>query len=180
MKKLILIALAAFALSTTADAGLFKKKNKAQTEQRAGKKGKKGAQPQPQRPAPRKEVRPAAKPGLFNVQHYKDDWFFQIPDSLIGWPFLSTTRFISTPVELGVYGGELVSSHVLYWEKVNDRLMLRAMAYDATADSTDQIHRALVASTEDPIIAAFKLDSVGTKPCVTRFQAIVSEASRSV
>ena len=146
MKRLFLIALAAFALTTTADAGLFKKKkNKAQTEQRGQ-----------QRPAPKREVRPAAMPGLFNVQHYKDDWFFQIPDSLLGWPFLSTTRFISTPVELGVYGGELVSSHVLYWEKANNRLMLRAMAYDASADSTDQIHRALVASTEDPIIASFK------------------------
>ena len=173
MKKFILIALAAFALTTTADAGLFKKKSKVQTEQpghqpkeqkdKKSRKGKKGKQDQPQRPAPRKEVRPAAKQGLFNVQKYKEDWFFQIPDSLIGRPFLSETRFVATPVELGVYGGELVSSHVLYWEKVNDRLMLRAMAYDATADSTDQIHRALVASTEDPIVAAFKLDTVGTK-----------------
>ena len=166
MKRLILIVLAAFALNATVDAGLFKKKNKAQTEQSKNtksKKGKKGAQAQPQRPAPRREVRPAAKPGLFNVQHYKDDWYFQIPDSLLGRPFLSTTRFIATPVELGVYGGELVNSHVLYWEKANDHLMLRAMAYDATADSTDQIHRALVASTEDPIIASFTLDSIGTK-----------------
>ena len=73
MKRLILIVLAAFALNATADAGIFKKKSKAQTEQSKNtksKKGKKGAQAQPQRPAPRREVRPAAKPGLFNVQHY--------------------------------------------------------------------------------------------------------------
>ena len=107
-------------------------------------------------------MRPEAKQGLFNVQFYKDEWYFQIPDSLLGRPFRSTTRFVATPVELGVYGGELVNSHVLYWELQDKKLMLRALAYDASADSTSQIYRALVASTETPIVAAFKLGSIGS------------------
>ncbi len=149
MRKIFLLALAAMLLvPTQADAGLFKKKKKkAQTEAKAEAK-----------PEAKKESRPAPVEGLFNVQKFKEDWYFQIPDSLLGHPFLATTRFVSTPVNMGTYGGELVSSHVLYWEKHNEQIILRAMAYDATADSTDDIHRALLASTENPIVASFKID----------------------
>ena len=149
MRKIFLLALAAMLLvPIQADAGLFKKKKKkAQTEAKAEAK-----------PEAKKESRPAPVEGLFNVQKFKEDWYFQIPDSLLGHPFLATTRFVSTPVNMGTYGGELVSSHVLYWEKHNEQIILRAMAYDATADSTDDIHRALLASTENPIVASFKID----------------------
>ena len=149
MRKIFLLALAAMLLvPIQADAGLFKKKKKkAQTEAKAEAK-----------PEAKKESRPAPVEGLFNVQKFKEDWYFQIPDSLLGHPFLATTRFVSTPVNMGTYGGELVASHVLYWEKHNEQIILRAMAYDATADSTDDIHRALLASTENPIVASFKID----------------------
>ena len=152
MKKMILVALAAaMLLPAPAEAALFKKKKKEKAKTETPAKTEK------------KEERPAAQPGLFGVQHFKEDWYFQIPDTLLGQPFLANTRFISTPVNLEKYGGELVSSHVVYWEKQEDRLLLRAMAYDATADSTSQIHRAVVASTENPIVAAFKIDKDGTK-----------------
>ena len=145
MKRTIILALAALVLlPAPADAGLFKKKKKkAQTEAK---------------PEPKKDLRPAAVEGLFNVQQHKEDWYLQVPDSLLGRPFLATTRFVSTPVNMGTYGGELVSSNVLYWERHNDQVLLRVMAYDATADSTDDIHRALMASTENPIVASFKVD----------------------
>lgn len=148
MKRLFILTLAALVLlPTPADAGLFKKKKKkaAQTEAAAKADAK-------------KDPRPAPVEGLFNVQKHKEDYYFQIADSLLGRLFLCTTRFVSTPVNMGKYGGELVSSHVLYFEKHSEQVLLRAMAYDATADSTDDIHRALVASTEDPIIASFKVD----------------------
>ena len=153
MKQTLILALAAtLLLPTTAEAGLFSffKKKKSKTEA-------------PAKPAAKKEKRPDARPGLFGVQHFKDDWYFQIPDTLLGQPFLANTRFVSTPVNMGEYGGELVSSNVVYWEKQDNRLLLRAMAYDATADSTSQIHLAVLASTENPIVAAFKIDDEGSK-----------------
>ena len=146
-KRICLMALfAIFLLPSTSEAGLFKK-NKKKTNTEA-----------PAKTEAKKESRPAPMEGLFNVQKFKADWFFQIPDTLLGRPFLCTTRFVATPVNMGTYGGELVSSHVLYFEKQDDKIMLRAMAYDATADSTDQIHRAILASTEDPIVASFMID----------------------
>ena len=57
-----------------------------------------------QKTPPKKEA--PVKSGLFSVQHDGEKWFFQIPDSLLGRPFLATTRYISTPVNAGVYGGE--------------------------------------------------------------------------
>ena len=165
MRRIILVALAAMLLlPAPADAGLFRKKKK------------KAAQTEAQKPQEKKEQRPAPVEGLFNVQQFKEDWFFQIPDSLLGHPFLATTRFVSTPVNMGTYGGELVSSHVLYWEKHNDQILLRAMAYDATADSTDDIHRALLASTENPIIASFKVDKESDASNTSRSTSITIEA----
>ena len=55
---------------------------------------KKKQSEQPQKPA---EEKPSVdRPGLFRVTKLKNEWFFHIPDSLIGRDFLTTTRFTST------------------------------------------------------------------------------------
>ena len=95
MKKIVFALCALMLFAAGADA---KKKKKVETP-----------------PAkPRQEVRPAAREGLFNVQKWKDNWYFQIPDSLLGRLLLVNTRFVSTPVNSGLYGGELANSEVLY------------------------------------------------------------------
>ena len=111
------------------------------------------------KPQEKKEVRAPIQKGLFNVQHQKDDWVFQVPDSLLGRLFLTTTRYISTPVGAGIYGGEMLNSQVVYFEKAGGRLLLRALTYDATAEEGDEIAKAVKISTEDPIIASVKIDS---------------------
>ena len=42
--------------------------------------------------------------GLFNVTKMKNEWFFEIPDSLIGREFLTTVRYTSTPAGIGKFG----------------------------------------------------------------------------
>ena len=76
------------------------------------------------KPPEKKEVKAPVRQGLFNVQHQKDDWIFQVPDSLLGRLFLTTTRFISTPVGIETYGGEMLTSQVVYFEKSSDKLLL--------------------------------------------------------
>lgn len=109
-------------------------------------------------PAPKVEKPAPVRQGLFGVQHQKDDWFFFVPDSLLGRPFLVTTRFVSTPVGLGVHGGELANSQVLYWERRSGNLLLRALMYDSRVDSTAAIARAVAQSAEDPILANLKIE----------------------
>lgn len=112
--------------------------------------------------APKKEVRTPAKAGLFNVQHWKDKYYFQVPDSLLGRLFMVNTRYVSTPVAAGLYGGELANSQVLYWEKRGKELHLRANMYDTRVDSTDAIALAVRNASQDPIVYALKIDSTVT------------------
>ena len=117
---------------------------------------KKKETPQP----PKKEEALApVRPGLFGVQHQKDDWYFVIPDSLLGRPILTVTRFVTTPVGIQVHGGELANNQVLYWEKRGDQLLLRALMFDSTADSTAAIAAAVRNSAENPIIASLKIET---------------------
>lgn len=112
--------------------------------------------------APKKEVRTPAKAGLFNVQHWKDKYYFQVPDSLLGRLFMVNTRYVSTPVAAGLYGGELANSQVLYWERRGKELHLRANMYDTRVDSTDAIALAVRNASQDPIVYALKIDSTVT------------------
>ena len=122
--------------------------------------GKKKAAPEPANTEVKSKKLPDE--GFFSVRKEKDDWFFEIPDSLLNVPFLTVTRYVATPVELGIYGGELVNSQMNYWQKKDNKLYLRTLVYDATAPEGHDINRALDASTEDPIIASFKIDSKET------------------
>lgn len=121
-----------------------------------------GAKKKKATPPVKKEVRTPARQGLFNVQFWKDKYYFQIPDSLLGRLFMVTTRYVATPVDAGLYGGELANEQVLYFEKDGKQMLLRDNMYDVRADSTDAIYKAVLNSTEDPIMASVKIDSTIT------------------
>lgn len=131
MKKFLLILCAALCLTSGAEA---KKKRK-------------------QPVAAPTAVQPVTNKGLFNVVRNGADWFFEIPDSLIGRRFLVTVRYTSTPGGTDKYGGELVNQQTVYWQKApNDQLLLRSELLINAADSVDAINRAVISSNENPII----------------------------
>lgn len=103
-------------------------------------------------------------PQLFAFQRTKSDLFLLIPDSLLGRPFLSVTRFITTPSGLKMYGGELGNTQVLCWEKKEDKLVLRSLDYGVTAESGSTIARAVRNSGEQAIVAAIPIESPKTAP----------------
>lgn len=97
--------------------------------------------------------------GLFTVTKVGQDWFFNIPDSLLNREILATVRYTSTPANTGKYGGELVTEETVYFQKSPDgKLLLRSRLLVNNADSTDNINRAIVISNEDPIIASLKIE----------------------
>jgi hypothetical protein len=51
---------------------------------------------------------------------------------------------------------------VFYWQKEGDKLILRSLIFNSYADSTSQISKAVKASTENPIVMTFKIDSTQT------------------
>ena len=110
-----------------------------------------------QKPAPKYSL---YRKGMFNVLKEENDWFFEIPDSLIGCDFLNTTRFTSTPSGCGLFGGEMISQQTVYFQKsVDNRLLLRVRLFVNVSDSTQSINKAIIVSNENPIIASFKIES---------------------
>lgn len=109
------------------------------------------------RPAAEKSV---TQTGLFTVVKTGADWFFEIPDSLVGRRFLTTVRYTSTPALTDTYGGELANEQTVYWQVApENRLLLRSELLVNVADSVDAINRAIVISNENPIIGAFGIES---------------------
>ena len=110
-----------------------------------------------QKPAPKYSL---YRKGLFNVLKEENDWFFEIPDSLIGCDFLNTTRYTSTPSGCGLFGGEMISQQTVYFQKgVDNQLLLRVRLFVNVSDSTQSINKAIIVSNENPIIASFKIES---------------------
>jgi ribosomal protein S18 acetylase RimI-like enzyme len=99
--------------------------------------------------------------GLFTVHKVNQDYFFEIPDSLLGHEFMAVTRKSKTPAGAG-YGGEQENRQVLRWERgPNNKLFLRAVLYiNASSDSTKPIMEAVRNSNVEPIVAAFDIKAV--------------------
>lgn len=135
MKKWIALCLCLLTLSLPADARKRKKTEK--------------------QPAPTETT----WQGLFAVTKSGDDWFFELPDSLLGRRILATVRYTATPAATSMYGGELAGQQTVYWEEApGDRLLLRADMTVNVAGPADAINRAVVISNENPIIGRFKTE----------------------
>ncbi len=96
--------------------------------------------------------------GLFTVRHIDDQWYFEVPDSVIGRYLLAVTRFTAVPQNFGKFAGEAVNQQTVYFEQRDDKTMLlRAYVLSQEADPKSSISRTLKASTADPIVASFKV-----------------------
>src|SRR6476659_7386054 len=93
------------------------------------------------------------KSGLFSVHKVDEKYYFEIPDSLLKREFLFTTRLVKVPSGSPMFGGELVNSIIVSFEKANeDKLYLRVVTNVAVSDSSDVIAKAVRNSTIDPIV----------------------------
>ena len=57
--------------------------------------------------------------GLFGVSQNEKDWYFDIPDEILGRRILAVTRFVSNTPGASEYGGEEVNEVMIYWEKAS-------------------------------------------------------------
>ena len=115
-----------------------------------------------EKPAPELKV----TPGMFGVAHNDKDWYFDIPDSLLGRRILAVTRYVSNTPGSSQYGGEEVTESMVYWEKAsNGNMLLRVDALTIQADEGQEIEKAVKVSSENPIIASFKPESKSSPGC---------------
>ena len=130
--------------------------------------GAQGRGPRPGGPAPESKDAPSEKEaaapanltfqkGLFGVAQNEKDWYFEIPDSLLGRRILAVTRYVSNTPGASEYGGEEVNESMIYWEKAtNGNLLLRADVIAIQASEDQAIYKAVKVSSENPIVASFK------------------------
>ena len=55
-------------------------------------------------------------PGMVGVGQHEKDWYFEVPDELLGRRILAVTRYVSNTPGAGVHGGEEVNEAMVYWE----------------------------------------------------------------
>ncbi|HCW08599.1 MAG TPA: zinc-dependent metalloprotease [Cytophagales bacterium] len=143
----------------------------------AQKKGKKDTKPAPvatktdtaksrptSGPQPYKKfitTKTKTQKGLFTVHKIGNDYYFEIPDSLIDREFIAITRIAKAPTGAG-YGGEEENRQVLRWEKgPNNKIFLRAVLHlNASSDPEKPITLAVKNSNLDPIAAVFEIKSI--------------------
>lgn len=101
--------------------------------------------------------------GMFTVRHIKDDWFFEVPDSLLKRHILAVTRFKAVPQGFNLLSGEEVNHCVIYLEQHDAKtLFLREYVQTQFVEDKDHISQSLKESTVDPIITKFTV--IGRNP----------------
>jgi hypothetical protein len=99
--------------------------------------------------------------GLFTVHKVDDNYYFEIPDSLLGRDLLVVSRIAqgAAGVRPGYtgYAGDQIGSRIIRFEKgPGHKLFLRRITYEEYAgDSTNAMYSAVVRSNLQPLVAAF-------------------------
>ncbi|MGH7695181.1 MAG: zinc-dependent metalloprotease, partial [Gemmatimonadaceae bacterium] len=127
-------------------------------------------QPQGQQPPARRAPRPYSQvitdkavtdAGGISVHRVDDRWFFEVPDSLVRRDFLLVSRVAGVPSNFGGFtsAGTSIEERVVRWERHLDRVLLRAIAFDAVADDSLPIAISVHNNNVGPILAAFPIQA---------------------
>src|SRR6266581_8529139 len=115
---------------------------------------------------PRLRTSPAAeeaappKTGVFGVHRIKDRLYYEIPKERLGREFLWVSQIKSTTLGAG-QGGQAAGNRVVRWERRGDRVFLRSVSYEITADPQTPISRAVHDANYDPIVMSFNIEALG-------------------
>lgn len=141
-------------------------------------------------PAPEKKKEEAIKPydkvitkdavtdeGLFKIHKIKNNYFFEIQDSLLNKDMLLVSRIAKLPSGLGggyVNAGSKVNEQLITWERFQDKILIKIKSYNAVANDSLPINISVKANNYEPVlyafdIAAFNKDSSAVVIDVTKF-----------
>lgn len=98
--------------------------------------------------------------GLFKVHTIKEDFFYEIPDSLFGREMLMVTRIAKTATNIG-FGGGKTNTQVLRWEKKPTKVLLRVVSHQIFAADSLPIHEAVMNSNFEPVLFSFDIRAFG-------------------
>ena len=98
--------------------------------------------------------------GVFTVHQIRSRFYYEIPAAELGKDFLLVSQIARTTIGAG-YGGQFAGSHVVRWERRENRIFLREVSYEVTADAKDPIAAAVEAAKNPSILMAFNIEAIG-------------------
>ena len=108
--------------------------------------------------------------GLFKVHTLDDNYFYEIPDSLLGREMLMVTRIAKTASGIG-FGGGKQNTQVLRWEKKGKKVLLRVVSHQIVAADSLPVHEAVVNSNFEPVLYAFPIKAFSKDSTATVIDA---------
>lgn len=147
-----------------------------------------GAPPPPAdtaKPAPRTATKPYAsvitssfvsKWGLFGVHQDRDKIYFEIADSILNRDIMVINRLSKVPAGHGMYAGEAIDERTIYFEKGTDStIRIRYKLVINEADSNSAIFKAVVNSSENPLVSSLPIITYGKGSSVVDVSKFLKE-----
>lgn len=98
--------------------------------------------------------------GIFIVHRIGDRLLYEIPKAALDTQFLWVSQIARTTLGVG-WGGQAAGNRVVRWERRGNRVLLRNVSHDVTADSAQPIAAAVSAANNDTILMAFNVETFG-------------------
>jgi len=98
--------------------------------------------------------------GMFRTHRLGDTLYFEIPRRELNKDMLLVGRFARASGGTN-YGGDEFTTRVLRWERQGNRVLLRSVTFEITADSVLPVYRAVTQASYPPIVAIFPIESYG-------------------
>lgn len=99
--------------------------------------------------------------GLFRTHWRSDTLYFEIPRRELNRDLLLVGRFAKASAGGPSYGGDEFTERVLRWERQGNRVLLRSVTFEITADSTLPVYRAVTQASYPPVVAVFPVEAYG-------------------
>jgi hypothetical protein len=100
--------------------------------------------------------------GLITVHRINDDYFFEIPATLLEREILIVTRIAGyvKGLNFGGAGMESRPQQVIRFQKLGNKILLRSVSYNEVANPEDPIYTSVRNNNYEPIIHAFDLETM--------------------
>lgn len=98
--------------------------------------------------------------GLFKTHRIGDTLYFEIPRHEFNRDMLLVGRFARASGGSS-FGGDEFTERVLRWERAGNKVLLRSVSFELTADSTLPVYHAVSQATYPPVVAVFKVETYG-------------------
>jgi hypothetical protein len=104
--------------------------------------------------------------GMFDVHRVDDRILFEIPDSLLARDMAVMSRYAQVQTGMSQGGANMAPNMVIRWERRGDRIDLRAVSHENTADPEAAVSLAVANSNFAPVLQSFEIRTRGAATSV--------------